>query len=154
MSVDLEPVFARSCTEILTVLAGSLTCPLVNDLTIMRNNQTSWGCAKRIVAEIGYLVLTGVGVVETVARVVASVVVSPVLGIAYFIGRFCCFEKLKEMSEIGMTLCVFSVLYTAAATADALLCSVKDNLCQAEIPLSLIDKVHARFNAAFPELSK
>ena len=147
MAVKLEPVLSRSWGK----LAGSVTCPLVNDLTIMRNDQKEYGYIKRFIAEIGYLVLTGLGAMETMARAVLAVVVISVLGITYFIGRFFGIDKLKALSLVGMKLMTLSLLHTIAATVDAAFCLIKDNFFEAPIPLEGYQKVHELVKALFPE---
>jgi hypothetical protein len=132
-------LFNQSCKQIATQFAYSITHVAVNELTVLRNGE-SCKCVKRILAEPTYLGLAVLGAVETLARLVCAVVLIPVLGITYFIGKYCC-TKLKELSAWGMTRLAGSVYISGIATADAAVCLVTNISCN-PIHLKVFQKVY------------
>ena len=128
----------QSCKQIAKSFAYSFTNVAVNELTVFRNGE-SCQVIKRIVAEPGYLLLAIGGTLETLVRAVCDIVLLPVLGIIYFIGRFCCCNKLKNLAAHGMKRIAASVYVSGIATADAAVCLVT-NISKGPIPVKLFQK--------------
>jgi hypothetical protein len=140
MSVE----FPKSYGCDLCGLVGSISHVAVNELTVFRNGEKCQ-TVRQILAEPGYLVIVVGGTMEFVARTICALVLTPVLGIPYFIGRFCS-DDLKELSEGGITILWACVTFTGAAVADAVIC-LKDNFFKAPIPLKIFQKLFSQVKA-------
>ena len=151
-SANLEPIlYGNSVRGCLHYLGLSVSGSVINDITVLRNQQ-SWGLAKRIVAYPVYLAVVVPSAFETIARATNVLALLCVRGVVYFIG---CFYRSDRFDRFEKSLAEFSLYVirgtalTGAATIEALYC-LKDDLYEAPIPLSRVQEVTLVFFSFFP----
>jgi hypothetical protein len=144
MSIEIPvSIFESSCANIAFSFAATFSATVIGEVTVIRNGEDGPTGIRQLFAEAAYLGMLPCCVLETLARAVLVVVFIPVLGIPYFIGRFCCCNTLKNLSEEGIRILLGSVVLTGVAVADTALC-LWNNPCDADrIPLHVRNKLMA-----------